>query len=86
MPMEFFIETDKKYGNGVLLNEYAGEVSLISAGKPKKGNGTIYMKWAYPQVGKSPGERAIPMGVKLGNATEAIRILRFFLNQLGAQE
>ena len=88
MPLEFFMETDKQYGNGLLLNEHNGVVSIISAGKPR-GNGTVYMKWAYPQIGPKPGEpahTAIPMGVRLGNAREAVKILRFFLKQLGGQD
>ena len=86
--MEIFKETDKKWGNGILLNEYEGRIQLIRAAKSRKSEGTVYMKWGFPQNGKTrePTDKAIPWGVDLGNGREAVEVLKFFLAQLQGDE
>jgi hypothetical protein len=45
-----------------------------------------HKRWAFPQTkDRQPGEKAIPMGVKLGNQRDAIEVLKYFLEQLNAQ-
>jgi hypothetical protein len=66
MSNEIFYEYDSStYGDGILLNEYRNEFSLVAA---KSKDGEIYMEWVFPQ--------------KRGPKTEAIKVLKFFLEKL----
>lgn len=81
---ELFFELEgSEYGDGVLLDKYGDRYSLVAAQKSQKANGTIYKRWAFPQdKDKKPREKAVPMGVKLGNRTQAIVMLRAMLAAL----
>lgn len=85
MPHEIFFKfEDSDYGEGILLNEYNEVYSLIVAQEPKDINGTVYMRWCYPQgKDREPINKSIPMGVKLGGHRQAVKALRYFLEQLG---
>ena len=88
MPREIFFEIpNDKYGQGILLNEYNETFSLVSARKPKEGDGTVYMEWCYPQRDRKPLEKngelvTVPFKVSLGNQRQAIEVLKYFLKQL----
>lgn len=81
--LEIFIEIPgSKYGEGIMLNEYNGEVSLVSARKGK-GNGTNYMKWCFPERDKQPTEKAVPWKIKIGmGRKEAATVLQKILAEL----
>jgi len=83
MSNEIFYEYDSTtYGDGILLNEYRGEFSLVAA---KSKDGEIYMEWVFPQKrdgSKKPIEKSLPWKIKLGPKTEAIKVLKFFLEKL----
>lgn len=84
MSYEIFWEyQDSDYNDGILLENYNGEFSLVSAAKSQKSEGTVWMKWGFPQnKKKEPIEKAIPWKVRLGNHYQAIKALEFFLGQL----
>ena len=83
MSNEIFYEyKSSQYGDGVLLNEYRNEFSLVAA---KSKDGEIYMEWVFPQKrdgSKEPIEKSLPWKIKLGPKTEAIKVLKFFLEKL----
>ncbi|MBW1673680.1 MAG: hypothetical protein JRJ45_08555 [Deltaproteobacteria bacterium] len=83
MSNEIFYEYDSTtYGDGILLNEYRNEFSLVAA---KSKDGEIYMEWVFPQKrdgSKKPIEKSLPWKIKLGPKTEAIKVLKFFLEKL----
>lgn len=78
----FFRIEGGDYGDGAMLNKYGDNYSIIAAQESQTG-GTVYKRWAFPQdKDKKPRPKAIPMGVKLGNRTQAIGILRAMLAAL----
>ena len=83
MSNEIFYEYDSTtYGDGILLNEYRNEFSLVAA---KSKDGEIYMEWVFPQKrdgSKEPINKSLPWKIKLGPKTEAIKVLKFFLEKL----
>ena len=68
-----------EYGDGVMLDEFHGEYSLVASYKKKDGN--VQMKWGYPQKSgeKKPIDKCIPWKVKLGNLDQAINTLKYYL-------
>jgi hypothetical protein len=83
MNNEIFYEYESSpYGDGILLNEYRGEFSLVAA---KRKDGETYMEWVFPQKrdgSKEPINKSLPWKIKLGPKTEAIKVLKFFLEKL----
>jgi hypothetical protein len=79
---EFYEYESSQYGDGVVLNEYRNEFSLVAA---KQKDGKTYMEWMFPQKkdgSKEPIDKSLPWKIKLGNKEEAIKLLRFFLEKL----
>ena len=74
---ELFLKIEgSQYGDGVLLDKYGDRYSLVSARESKNG-GTVWKQWAFPQTkDKKPMDKAVPMGVRLGNREQAIQILK----------
>ena len=83
MENEIFYEYESnQYGDGVLLNEYRREFSLVSA---KRRDGKILMEWVFPQKrdgSKGSIDKSLPWKIKLGPKAEAIKVLKFFLEKL----
>ena len=78
---ETYVETNSEYKEGCALSESNGEYSITSANVAK--DDKLYMKWAFPQVKRdTPGEKAIPWQVRLGDIDQAKKILRHYLNLL----
>jgi hypothetical protein len=78
----FYKYPSSPYGDGILLNEYRNEFSLVAA---KRKDGKTYMEWVFPQKrdgSKEPIEKSVPWKIKLGSKAEAIAVLRFFLDKL----
>ena len=77
----FFIQIGK-FNDGIMLNWYKGEVSLVSANEGK--DGTQYIQFAFPRDNrtKEPKEVAVPMGIRLGKKDQAIGILKQLLMAL----
>ena len=74
---------DSKYGDCILLDEYNGQISIVSAREGK--DGKVHPQWAYPQdKDRKPREKAIPLKVTLGDRDTAIRHLRYMLDCLEA--
>jgi hypothetical protein len=79
---EFYEYESSQYGDGVVLNEYRNEFSLVAA---KQKDGKTYMEWMFPQKkdgSKQPIDKSLPWKIKLGNKEEAIKLLRYFLEKL----
>jgi len=83
MDNEIFYEYESSpYGDGILLNEYRNEFSLVAA---KRKDGETYMEWVFPQKrdgSKEPINKSLPWKIKLGPKPEAIKVLKFFLEKL----
>lgn len=78
----FYEYESSQYGDGILLNEYRNEFSLVAA---KRKDGETYMEWVFPQKkdgSKTPIDKSLPWKIKLGPKQEAIKVLRFFLDRL----
>ena len=72
---------DSKYGDCILLDEYNGQISIVSAREGK--DGKTYPQWAFPQdKDRKPRDKAIPLKVTLGDRDTAIRHLRYMLDVL----
>lgn len=70
------------YGECLTLSKYGDRYSLVASRKGKA-EGTVWMEWAFPQTkDKTPREKAIPLGVRLGDRLTAIGALRWALKQL----
>lgn len=80
-----YIETNSEYNQGCSLSEYNGIYSITSANVGKDGN--TYKQWVFPQVKKdTPGEKALPWQVRLGDLNQAKEILKRYLSLLGGGE
>ena len=82
----FYAAEGSQYGEGIMLNEYNGSFSLVSA---RKKEDKIYMEWVYPQKrdgSRQPMEKSLPWKITLGDKEAAIQALRFFLKELGATD
>ncbi len=83
MDNEIFYEYESSpYGDGILLNEYRNEYSLVAA---KQKEGEIFMEWVFPQKrdgSKEPIDKSLPWKIKLGPRAEAIKVLKYFLKAL----
>jgi hypothetical protein len=83
MSNEVFYEYESSpYGDGIFLNEYMDEFSLVVA---KRKEGKIFMEWVFPQKkdgSMEPLNKSLPWQIKLGPKDEAIRALKFFLEKL----
>jgi len=78
----FYKYPSSPYDDGILLNEYRNEFSLVAA---KRKGGKTYMEWVFPQKrdgSKEPIDKSVPWKVKLGSKAEAIAVLKFFLDKL----
>ena len=79
----FYGDPDSQYGEGVLIDEYHGKWSLVSARQGK--DGTVYMQWCFPQArdgSKKPIDKSVPWKVSFGNKAATINALRHFLTIL----
>ncbi len=80
--MEAYIVND--YGDGLILDEYNGQYSLIATTQGK--DGTSYKRWVF--LAKSEDrqlvatKKKLPMSVRLGNRETAIRVLEQILTEL----
>jgi hypothetical protein len=78
----FYEYESSQYGDGILLDEYREEFSLVAAKRKEK---DIFMEWVFPQKkdgSKEPIDKSLPWKIKLGSKQEAIKALKFFLRQL----
>ena len=78
----FYKYPSNPYDDGILLNEYRNEFSLVAA---KRKAGKTYMEWVFPQKrdgSKKPIDKSVPWKIKLGSKPEAIAVLKFFLDKL----
>jgi len=86
MDNEIFYEYESsQYGDGILLNEYRNEFSLVAA---KSKEGEVFMEWVFPQKrdgSKQPIDKSLPWKIKLGSKAEAIKVLKFFLEKLESE-
>lgn len=77
---ETFVVIEEKYGRGVVLDEYKGDISICSAQKGKKDD-KLYLQWMYPQGSeRKPIEKSLPWKLTIGGSTEqAISTLEGFI-------
>ena len=78
----FYKYPSSPYDDGILLDEYRNELSLVAA---RRKDGKTYMDWVFPQKRDGSNEpigKSLPWKIKLGPKAEAIKALRFFLKKL----
>ena len=76
-----YVCTDKEHNRGVVLNEYNGDYSIVSANEDKAGK--IWMDFGFKNV--NGRDVKLPLAGKLGNKKQAADILRTMLAMLGEQ-
>jgi len=87
MAFEIFLEDpESDWHEGIMLEEYNGVFSLVSANRSMKSEGTVYKKWCFPVRDKKPIEKMFPMGVRMGSKMQAVKTLKYFLEQLSTDE
>jgi len=67
-----FIQTNEQYGDGIAVNIYKNEYSLVAA---RKNGDDIWMEWVYPARQDGPGEKKFPLKLSLGMKAEAVQKL-----------
>jgi hypothetical protein len=90
---KFFPNSRSEYGEGVLLQEYAGKWYLVDARRPPKGGGTVYKSYGYKTMKKNGktvtiddnegNPRSFPWSVCVGfDSDQAAACLRAIVGQL----
>ena len=82
----FYANEGSKYGEGIVLDEYNGVFSLVSA---RKKDENVYLEWCYPQArdgSRKPIEKSLPWKIPLGDRGQALKILRAVMVDLGASD
>ena len=75
---ETYIQTDDRYSQGIVLDEYNGKLSLCNANEGK--DGKIYLQWCFPQdKDKKPRPKPLPWKITLGDLSQAAHILETYL-------
>jgi hypothetical protein len=80
---KFFADSTSKYGEGIMLQEYAGNWYLVEGRKPEQGNGTVYKTYGY-RTRKKDGKtetvndnegnpRSFPWSIKIGSSLAQAR-------------
>ena len=79
MQDQFIKLQEDSYNTGVTLQEYKGCYYLVASKEGR--DGKVYHDWAFPQTkDRTPGEKAWPVKVKLGNsASESMEMLQLLL-------
>lgn len=81
------INEDDKYKNGIRVEDYKGNISIMVIQEGK--DGKAWPKWCYPQKrveGKNvASDKSIPMSVSLGNRADAVYLLTEMLAALGEE-
>lgn len=86
MLKETYVEVNEEYHSGAALDEYKDIISVCSAQISKK-DGECYKRWAFPQVAdRKPGEKALPVSIRLGDKDNAIKILKGFIAALSGEK
>ena len=81
--MKLIIDYENKYNEGIILDEYNGEYSLVVGQKGDDGN--VYKRWAFPQIKREAAKKAIPWAIRLGDAKAAISRLEKIIDELRAE-
>ncbi len=78
---ESFIVHNEQYGDGIALELYGSEVSIVRC-KAKDNEDGYWLEWIYPQArGKErkPLDKTLPWKISLGMKPQAIQTLKQFL-------
>lgn len=77
-----FFLVDRKYGEGFVVSEFKGKVSLIAAREDQAGK--IWQRWGEIEIGKNKTAK-LPVSVPLGEPSEAIKVLQAAINAIRAK-
>jgi hypothetical protein len=80
---DVYFDTQGKYGEVIILDEYQGEISLVSGRKEKDGD-RVFKEWCYPQdKDRKPRDKSVPWKVRIGDQETAIRFCRWLSARFG---
>jgi hypothetical protein len=80
MTFNFIRNKESKYGEGLLIDEYNGKISIVNAHEGE--GGKIWKDWACPIHKKQPKLKddgspvMLPSGIRLGDPKTAIATLK----------
>lgn len=72
------------YGEVIIIEKYHDQYGLVLGKKGDKG-GTVFKKWCFPEWKKEPGKKSVPWKIPLGNATDAITVIKQIANAFNLQ-
>jgi len=77
---KFFMINDQ-YNEGIQINEYNGQFSLVTA---QMNDGMVYPKWVHPSGGKGkpPNDKVIPMGSPRMDRYQLIELAKWILAEM----
>ena len=80
--MDFF-EINEQYHEGILLNEYQGKYSLVTASKGE--DDKTYMQWVHPSGGRGepPSDKVIPQGSPRMSRDQIVKLANDILRHFG---
>jgi hypothetical protein len=80
---DVYFDTNGKYGEVIILDEYNGELSLVSGRREKDGD-RVFKEWCYPQdKGRKPRDKSVPWKVRLGNQQTAVEFVGWLAAEFG---
>lgn len=71
-----------QYGEVIIIEKYHDQYGLV-LGRKGTAQGTLFKKWCFPEFKKEPGKKAVPWKIPIGNATDAIDVIKQIAGAFG---
>ena len=80
---DVYFDIGGKYGEVIILNEYNGELSLVSGRREKDGD-RVFMEWCFPQdKDRKPRDKSVPWKIKIGDQQTAMEFIGWLAGEFG---